>query len=158
MAAAGSLPPSCRYLVTTRLAFVGKPGTEVPRPISPPEVLNRVIGKDLCHRLKAGIGDLCAHFEQFGVSLPGGIEGLFHSWRQLERMAAVGELRPIATLDVVFVNAFGIWLWDSIMASLTAVVQEDPNLVDLTRWDALLEGFLDSAIWMTPEWDSVHRI
>ena len=68
---------------------------------------------------------------QYGVTMPGGTEFLFHARETVEQLGREGKLPPIALIDVDLVNCFGSFEWDSIVTASEKLL---PEAVPWERW------------------------
>ena len=75
-AAAGSLPPTSRWILASRLVFLRKKVGPAPRPIRVGEVWRGIVGKWLMHRHEERLRPIMVEARQFGVGVPGGGGGL----------------------------------------------------------------------------------
>ena len=103
----GSLPDEARWTLGSNMTFLEKPGNDAPRPIRAGEWLRKVIGKVLLTRQKKVIMKLTFDLNQYGVAMPGGAKVLFHARDTREEFGRLGQLPPIAIVDVDLVKCFG---------------------------------------------------
>ena len=72
------LPDAARWILDSRLVYLRKKSGNAPRPIRVGELWRRVIAKRVLDEHRAKIQHLCLSARQFGVSVPGGVDGLVH--------------------------------------------------------------------------------
>jgi hypothetical protein len=70
--ASGDLPKEAKWILSSSLTFLDKPGKAAPRPIRAGEYWRKIITKSMIKSLKNKIQALMIKFGQYGVALPGG--------------------------------------------------------------------------------------
>ena len=133
MAFNGTLPPAgWSWIMDSRLVYIAKKASAVPRPIRVGEIWRRLISKHLLYRYETKVRKVMVAASQFGVSMPGGAEALIHTRETIEAaMRADPDNGVWACIDVDFKNAFPSLLHESIDAAVGARV---PELQPWSSW------------------------
>ena len=127
----GTLPDSAKWILRSRLVFIKKKNSTVPRPIRVGELWRRVVAKGMVHEYRDKIQKTMLGWRQLGVALPGGAEVLVHLRSVVESALQRGDCTPVAVLDVDFKNAFPSFEWDSIRRSMA---KHFPEILPWTSW------------------------
>jgi len=130
-AAAGSLPATARWILDSRVIFIPKKGSPVPRPVRIGEVWRRIIAKRLCHLHRTKARTVLVHRNQYGVAVPGATEGLILARAVIEMVLAGDPGGDWALLDLDLANFFPTLEWQSIG---DAVNSDLPELSSWTDW------------------------
>ena len=131
VASAGGLLDHCRWILGSKLVFLRKKSGVKPRPIRIGEFWRRVIAKKLVQVNGAATRKVFARARQFGISVPGGAEGLAHFRTCFEEALKIDEGPALAILDLDLRNAFPSLEWPSIRAGVEEFV---PSISGWTRW------------------------
>ena len=132
MAAAGQLPDAWRWMLGSRLVYIQKKRSRVPRPIRVGELWRRVVAKWLAHRHAPRVRRVMLESHQYAVSVPGGADVLIHARRTFrESVVHDAGLGVWAEVDVDFVNAFPSLGWEAIDHELETSL---PALAPWGRW------------------------
>lgn len=133
----GKLPASCRWMLSSSLTFIEKPGGcpgDAPRPIRVGEVLRRWVAKWLMASQRDVLATVFLRLRQFGIAVPGGAEALVHHRALRAARSAAGGLSdgsPAGSWDNDFRNAFGSLFWGRIDEG---VQRWCPAALPWTRW------------------------
>ena len=131
MARQGTLPPTARWILHSRLVYLRKKSGPAPRPIRVGEFWRRFAAKRLVHMFSDRLQQLFLRARQYGVCIPGGADVLVHFRTQLERTMRTYGQEALAMIDVDLKNAFGSLEWDSIRDS---IARHAPFLSGWTAW------------------------
>ena len=126
----GRLDEEARWLLDSRLAWMAKRGSTVPRPVRIGETLRRLVSKWNCTRHAPAIRRKLLEGRQVGVGVPGACEGLIHAARALEEELAAGDAGAWLVIDLDLVNCFCHFEWPSVRRGVTEVAP------GLDRWVA----------------------
>lgn len=119
LAQAGRLPEDARWLTRTRLVFLAKPGSDVPRPVRMGEFLRSSASKKLMRLAAPRLRTVFRQMHQWGVEMPGGAEALVH-WRDtVESLALQGSIDPVVAFDLDLANMFCSIEWPEIRAAVS---------------------------------------
>jgi hypothetical protein len=129
--ASGDLPKEAKWILSSSLTFLDKPGKAAPRPIRAGEYWRKIITKSMIKSLKNKIQALMIKFGQYGVALPGGAEAAFHARFALEEKLRSDGSAKWVIVDVDLVNCFGQFEWDSIRDAYAETI---PEMLAWERW------------------------
>ncbi len=113
LAITGKLPKCWRWILRTRLVYIGKKHSTKPRPVRVGEFWRRVIAKHSLHKHLKKIRQLMLAARQFGVAIPGGSEILIHARNTIEQAIQEDPAAGVwASIDVDLVNCYPCLEWD----------------------------------------------
>ena len=120
----GTLISEARWLKRTRLVFLQKPGSPMPRPIRMGEFLRGATAKRVQRQAAPRLRRICRTYHQWGVEMPGGCEALVH-WRStVEELAISGAIEPVVAFDLDLKNMFCSIEWAEIRAAVDRDFEE----------------------------------
>lgn len=115
---AGDLPAEVRWLTRTRLVFLEKKGSDVPRPVRVGEFILSSVAKRTQKLAAPRLRKVFRDMHQWGVEMPGGAEALVH-WRDtVEMLALQGHIPPVVAFDLDLANMLCNVDWDEIRAAV----------------------------------------
>jgi len=104
----GSLPDAARWILDSRLVYLQKKKSLVPRPIRIGELLRRVLGKRLKTDIQSTVAKTFLEARQFGAGVPGGADILIAFRLLIESEFRVLDM-PLAIIDVDLENFSARW-------------------------------------------------
>ena len=115
---AGNLPEDARWLTRTRLVYLKKKGSQVPRPIRVGEFMRSSVSKKVQKLAAPRLRKVFHSMHQWGVAMPGGAEALVH-WREcVESLAIAGRIPPVVAFDLDLANMFCNVEWPEIRSAV----------------------------------------
>ena len=132
VATRGKLIKEARFILDSRVVYLRKKNSAVPRPIRVGELWRRVVAKRIIHENQTDISKACESARQFGVGFRGGVDVLVHFRLVLEEVMRSGDIdEAFVMIDVDFKNAFPSIEWQAIRE---AIAESLPALSSWCCW------------------------
>ena len=128
----GQLPSTWRWSLDSRVVFIAKKGSHVPRPLRVGELWRRIFGKWILQRNLGRVRRAMLDSAQYAVAIPGSTDILIHARRAFrEAVTSDPSMGVWVEVDVDFANAFPSLEHDSIDEAMQRLV---PGVAPWCSW------------------------